>query len=51
VVETVVGVLGDSATLRLGADPRLRNARGVWAISNKELLLNANQAVLRITLP
>lgn len=51
VVETVVGVAGDSSVLRLGADPRLRNARGVWAVSARELLLNADQALIRIDLP
>jgi sugar lactone lactonase YvrE len=51
VVETVVGVAGDGSTLRLGADPRLRNARGVWALSHRELLLNADQTLIRIELP
>lgn len=51
VVETVVGVLGDSATLRLGSNPRLRNARGVWAVSATELLLNADHTLIRVQLP
>jgi DNA-binding beta-propeller fold protein YncE len=51
VVETVVGVLGDSATLRLGDNPRLRNARGLWAVSATELLINADQALIRVRLP
>lgn len=50
-VETVVGVAGDNSVLRLGSDPRLRNARGVWAVSTKELLLNADQSLIRIQLP
>ncbi len=51
VVQTVVGVAGDSSVLRLGSDPRLRNARGVWALSARELLLNADQSVIRVRLP
>ena len=51
VVDTVVGVLGDNTALRLGSDPRLRNARGVWAVGEKELLLNADQSVIRVQLP
>lgn len=51
VVETVVGVSGGGSVLRLGSDPRLRNARGVWAVSANELLLNADQALIRVQLP
>lgn len=51
VVETVAGVLGDSAVLRLGANPRLRNARGILAVSAQELLVNADQALIRVRLP
>ncbi len=51
VVQTVVGVPGDNGTLRLGREPRLRNARGLWAVGEKELLLNADQALIRLQLP
>lgn len=51
VVDTVVGVAGENTVLRLGTDPRLRNARGVWALGENELLLNADQSLLRVRLP
>ncbi|WP_162520886.1 immunoglobulin domain-containing protein [Pseudaquabacterium pictum] len=51
VVDTVAGVAGDSSVLRLGANPRLRNARGVWAVSARELLLNADHALIHVQLP
>lgn len=51
VVETVVGVAGDNSALRLGSNPRLRGARGVWALGAKDLLLNADQALIRVRLP
>lgn len=50
-VSTVVGVAGDNATLRLGSNPRLRNARGVWAVSSTELLIAADQTLIRVRLP
>lgn len=51
-VTTVVGVAGESAAVVLGANPRLRNARGVWVDANgTELRLAADQALLRIVLP
>lgn len=51
VVETVVGVVGEGTVLRLGENPRLRNARGVWAVSATELLINADHALVRVQLP
>jgi hypothetical protein len=51
-VTTVVGVAGDSAAVVLGANPRLRNARGLWVdATGTELRLAADQALLRIVLP
>ena len=51
-VETVVGVLGESTLLRLGENPRLRNARGLWAAADgRQLLVAADHAIVRIDLP
>jgi DNA-binding beta-propeller fold protein YncE len=50
-VDTVVGVAGEGSVLRLGSNPRLRHARGVWAVSARELLLNADQSLIRVQLP
>ena len=51
VVTTVVGVAGQASAVVLGADPRLRNGRGVHAISSNRLLVTADNALLDITLP
>lgn len=51
VVTTVVGVAGQATAVVLGADPRLRNGRGVHAISSNRLLVAADNALLDITLP
>ncbi len=50
-VGTVVGVRGESTAVVTGPDPRLRHARGVWALGPRELILAADQALLRIVLP
>jgi len=51
-VETIVGAPGDSAVLRLGENPRLRSARGVWAAAGgRQLLVAADNAIVRIDLP
>lgn len=51
-VQTLVGVPGDNAALLTGTNPRLRNARGLWVdAGGKDLLLLADQALLRIALP
>lgn len=53
VVTTVVGVAGYVGPVVLGsnANTRLRNARGVLAVSSNELYVAADHAVLRVTLP
>ena len=51
VVTTVVGVAGQNAAVVLGANPRLRNARGVLALSNNQLVVVADHAVLNVTVP
>jgi len=50
-VSTAVGVAGQSSAVVLGADPRLRNARGVLALSSNQLLVAADNAIISITLP
>lgn len=50
-VSTVAGLLGDSSAVVLGNAPRLRQARGLWAVSSRELFVAADHAVLRLTLP
>jgi hypothetical protein len=50
-VATVVGTSGSAGALQLGANPVLRNARGVWAIGERDLLLTADQTLVRIRLP
>jgi sugar lactone lactonase YvrE len=51
VVTTVVGVAGQNAAVVLGASPRLRNARGVLALSSNQLVVVADNAVLNVTVP
>lgn len=51
VVTTVVGVAGQNAAVVLGANPRLRNARGVLALSSNQLVVVADNAVLNVTVP
>ena len=51
VVTTVVGVAGQATAVVPGADPRLRNGRGVHAISSNRLLVTADHALLDITVP
>jgi hypothetical protein len=51
VVTTAVGVAGQATAVVLGADPRLRNGRGVHAISSNRLLVTADHALLDITVP
>ena len=51
VVTTAVGVAGQASAVVLGADPRLRNGRGVHAISSNRLLVTADHALLDITVP
>lgn len=50
-VTTVVGTSGSAGALQLGANPVLRNARGVWAVGERDLLLTADQTLVRIRLP
>lgn len=50
-VTTVVGVAGQNAAVVLGANPRLRNARGVLALSNNQLVVVADNAVLNVSVP
>jgi len=51
VVTTAVGVAGQNSAVVLGADPRLRNARGVLALSSNQLVVVADNAILNITVP
>lgn len=51
VVTTAVGVAGQNAAVVLGASPRLRNARGVLALSSNQLVIVADNAVLNVTVP
>jgi len=51
VVTTAVGVAGQNSAVVLGADPRLRNARGVLALSSNQLVVIADNAILNITVP
>ena len=51
VVTTAVGVAGYVGPVVLGASPRLRNARGVLALSNNQLVVATDNALLQVSLP
>ena len=51
VVTTVVGVAGYVGPVVLGNSPRLSGARGVLAVSSTLLVVAADRAIVRITLP
>ena len=51
VVTTAIGVVGDSAAVVLGDRPRLRNARGVLALTDHQLVVVADNALLLVTVP
>ena len=51
VVTTAIGVAGDSAAVVLGDRPRLRNARGVLALTDHQLVVVADNALLLVTVP
>lgn len=50
-VSTVAGVRGENTAVVLGNTPRLRNVRGVLAVTSRQLVLAADHALLNLWLP